>query len=261
LESKISRLFNGYQNLHSDLSGRLERIEEIVLLGNHDCRDVANTVLAPLRQEVDLLRIDHSNNTSLAGPAILELETRITNVENELWTSLDRAGISPLSASLPNDLGVMVNDLVEESLIRHSKDRIAKRDFALLSGGGSVVQQYTSLTYKTQKYSSWKQLIRRAINDGLSPFQRRPGLGPEIALHPDISVGRCWAFTGGKGRLTVSLPSEVLVSEITIDHVAPELSRDHRSAPRDITVWGLIRGKDNLNMFSKVKLKFYRYSS
>jgi SUN domain-containing protein 1/2 len=50
--------------------------------------------------------------------------------------------------------------------------------------------------------------------------------------------------------LAVALSAPTYISDITIDHVAKEVAFDMRSAPREMEVWGMVEGKDNI---AKVK--------
>jgi len=51
--------------------------------------------------------------------------------------------------------------------------------------------------------------------------------------------------------LAVALSAPTDISDITIDHVAKEVAFDMRSAPREMEVWGMVEGKDNI---AKVKV-------
>jgi SUN domain-containing protein 1/2 len=44
----------------------------------------------------------------------------------------------------------------------------------------------------------------------------------------------------------VALAFPIFVEEVTIDHVAKSTALDMRSAPRQMEVWGLVEGKDNI---------------
>jgi SUN domain-containing protein 1/2 len=48
----------------------------------------------------------------------------------------------------------------------------------------------------------------------------------------------------------VALAAPAYISDVTIDHVAKEVAFDMRSAPREMEVWGMVEGKDNI---AKVK--------
>jgi len=45
------------------------------------------------------------------------------------------------------------------------------------------------------------------------------------------------------------LSAPVYISDITIDHVAKEVAHDLRPAPRQMELWGLVEGKDNLEKY------------
>ncbi len=70
------------------------------------------------------------------------------------------------------------------------------------------------------------------------------------ALHHELHNGHCWPFAGTQGQLGIALAALVYISDITIDHVAQEVAFDMRSAPKQMEVWGLVEGKDNI---AKVK--------
>jgi SUN domain-containing protein 1/2 len=66
------------------------------------------------------------------------------------------------------------------------------------------------------------------------------------ALHHELHNGHCWPFAGQEGQLGVVLAAPILVEEVTIDHLAREIAYDVRSAPRQMEVWGMVEGKDNI---------------
>ena len=56
-------------------------------------------------------------------------------------------------------------------------------------------------------------------------------------VQPELDIGRCWAFPGSSGNLTVLLREPILVDKVSIDH--PILSND--TAPQLCSVW--VRGQ------------------
>jgi hypothetical protein len=59
----------------------------------------------------------------------------------------------------------------------------------------------------------------------------------EVCVQPELDIGRCWAFPGSSGNLTVLLREPILVDKVSIDH--PILSND--PAPQLCSVW--VRGQ------------------
>ena len=52
---------------------------------------------------------------------------------------------------------------------------------------------------------------------------------------PDLSFGQCWSLQGQQGLFLLLLPNASIVSNITIGRK----SKEWRSAPREIELWGL----------------------
>ncbi|KAJ7505028.1 SUN domain-containing protein, partial [Mycena galericulata] len=70
---------------------------------------------------------------------------------------------------------------------------------------------------------------------------------PVTALHYDTHDGHCWPFAGSQGQLGIVLSAPVYIEDITIDHVAAAVAVSRRtSAPRDMEVWAMVEGQDNM---------------
>ncbi|KZV63950.1 Sad1/UNC-like protein, partial [Peniophora sp. CONT] len=66
---------------------------------------------------------------------------------------------------------------------------------------------------------------------------------PNMALHHINAPGYCWPFSGAQGHLGIRLARRIFVDEVTIDHVAEHLVWDRSSAPRQMSLWGLVDTK------------------
>ncbi|KAJ3852030.1 hypothetical protein EV368DRAFT_65237 [Lentinula lateritia] len=179
----------------------------------------------------------------------------------------------------------LVSSAVSSAVSIHSKDSIARADYALHSGGARVIPSLTSDTFALRAPSTFtSQLL------GLIPFSGSGfgfggpgniavGRPPVWALHPDITNGLCWPFPGSHGQLGIALAAPVVVDSVTIDHVAAETAYEdgladvkeegqdgdedvedghverksnrrrskRRSAPREMEVWGLVEGRENIH--------------
>ncbi|KAJ3907875.1 hypothetical protein F5879DRAFT_874682, partial [Lentinula edodes] len=147
----------------------------------------------------------------------------------------------------------LVSSAVSSAISIHSKDSIARADYALHSGGARVIPSLTSDTFALRTPSTFtSQLL------GLIPFSGSGfgfggpgsvavGRPPVWALHPDITNGLCWPFPGSHGQLGIALAAPVVVDSVTIDHVAAETASKRRSAPREMEVWGLVEGRENIH--------------
>ncbi|KZV62296.1 hypothetical protein PENSPDRAFT_670442 [Peniophora sp. CONT] len=131
------------------------------------------------------------------------------------------------------------------TLARHQAlDTLAKADFALYTAGANYVPMLTSAAATRVPQSAprpfWKSEKQESTPTPPSPWPH----GPSMALYHVTAPGYCWPFAGSEGFLGVRLARRVFVEEITIDHVAAELSWEshRRSAPRQMHLWGLVDG-------------------
>jgi SUN domain-containing protein 1/2 len=194
-----------------------------------------------LEQEVESLR-----SLMVAQRSEIEARARDT-VKNPSPSS-----VVTIQSKSGDDLTSLFTSLIDAALLRYSKDTIAKPDYALFTAGGRVVPSITSDTLVMRSSSRWSKLVW-----GKRDFE---GIPPAHALLPDLGVGSCWPFSGGKGQLGVMLTRRVVVSDITVDHAPKDLAMNVTSAPRAVEVvrilpfdgcaelttqWGLVDGVEN----------------
>ena len=139
------------------------------------------------------------------------------------------------------DVTGLITHLVDNAVSVISKDGLAKPDFALHSAGGRVIPSLTSPTFEIKPST-----LRGVLFGALTGNGYAIGHPPVTALEPSLHAGRCWPLTGTTGQLGVALASPAYIEEITIDHVAKEVAFDMRTAPRQMEVWGLVEGQDNI---------------
>ncbi|KAM9425792.1 uncharacterized protein KZ484_013520 [Pholidichthys leucotaenia] len=124
-----------------------------------------------------------------------------------------------------------VRVIVKNALQRFSEDRTGLADYALESGGGSILSTRCSETYET------KAALLSLFGIPLWYFSQ----SPRAVIQPDVHPGNCWAFRGSKGFLVIHLSMRILPTAFTLEHIPRALapSRTLRSAPRDFSVYGL----------------------
>nr|GAT60673.1 predicted protein [Mycena chlorophos] len=145
------------------------------------------------------------------------------------------------------DVTHVIADLVSKAVGLSGRDM--RTDFAMHSSGAFVVPSLTTATYEVRPLTLTSKVLGYVTGNGY-----QIGAPPVVALHHDIHDGRCWPFAGSQGQLGVVLAAPVYIDDITIDHVSAETAINMRtSAPRDMEVWALVEGKDNL-----AKLKAWR---
>ena len=146
-----------------------------------------------------------------------------------------------IKSSDGQDITALIHHLVDSAVSTISQDILAKPDFALHSGGARIIPSLTSPSFEIRPQSLGSQMIGLITGNGYAI-----GRPPITALHHEMQNGHCWPFAGGEGQLGVALASPIIMEEVTIDHVAKSIAFDMRSAPRQMEVWGLVEGKDNI---------------
>ncbi|KIJ66887.1 hypothetical protein HYDPIDRAFT_38336 [Hydnomerulius pinastri MD-312] len=147
-----------------------------------------------------------------------------------------------IKSSDGTDITGLISQLVDNAVTRSTtRDIISRADFALHSAGARPIPHLTSHTLEMRPTT-----FRGKVLGWMTGHGREIGRSPITALHQDIHSGLCWPMTGDFGQLGVALASPAYISDITIDHIAKEVAFDLRTAPRDMEVWGLVEGKENL---------------
>ncbi|XP_021110277.1 SUN domain-containing protein 1 isoform X10 [Heterocephalus glaber] len=121
--------------------------------------------------------------------------------------------------------------IVNNALKLYSQDKTGMVDFALESGGGSILSTRCSETYET------KTALLSLFGIPLWYFSQ----SPRVVIQPDIYPGNCWAFKGSQGYLVVRLSMKIHPTMFTVEHIPKTLSPmgNISSAPKDFAVYGL----------------------
>ncbi|XP_062507474.1 klaroid protein-like isoform X2 [Corticium candelabrum] len=135
---------------------------------------------------------------------------------------------------------------VTAALDKYSADQTGKADFALESGGGSIIDSRTSPTYNSG--STFVTVYGLQLWSVVNP--------PRTVIQPGALPGQCWAFTGNNGSIVIRLSNTVLITGFTYEHVPANLTNgDLSSTPKDILVYGLDDERDE----NGTRLSSYKY--
>ncbi|KAM3863894.1 SUN domain-containing protein 1 [Diretmus argenteus] len=121
--------------------------------------------------------------------------------------------------------------IVQNALKLYSQDRTGLVDYALESGGGSILSTRCSETYET------KTALMSLFGLPLWYFSQ----SPRVVIQPDVYPGNCWAFKGSQGYLVIRLSLRILPTAFCLEHIPKTMSPTGNitSAPRNFTVFGL----------------------
>ncbi|XP_029809509.1 SUN domain-containing protein 2 [Suricata suricatta] len=164
-----------------------------------------------------------------------ELEGRILAHVAEMRGESAREAAASLGRTLQREgvIGVteeQVQRIVNQALKRYSEDRIGMVDYALESGGASVISTRCSETYET------KTALLSLFGIPLWYHSQ----SPRVILQPDVHPGNCWAFQGPQGFAVVRLSARIRPTAVTLEHVPKSLSPNSTisSAPKDFAIFG-----------------------
>ncbi|XP_043109043.1 SUN domain-containing protein 1 isoform X7 [Puntigrus tetrazona] len=121
--------------------------------------------------------------------------------------------------------------IVNNAMKLYSEDRTGLVDYALESGGGSIISTRCSESFDT------KTALMSLFGLPLWYFSQ----SPRVVIQPDVHPGNCWAFKGSQGYLVIGLSMKIVPTAFSLDHVPKSLSPTGNisSAPREFNVYGL----------------------
>ncbi|CAH2307213.1 SUN domain-containing 1 isoform X4 [Pelobates cultripes] len=181
------------------------------LSANYLSKDDFNNVLRQLELRI-LKNITHHVSITKQVPSAAMVEQAVTG------------GISGITEE---DARV----IVKNALKLYSQDRTGMVDYALESGGGSILGTRCSETYGT------KTALLSLFGIPLWYFSQ----SPRVVIQPDMYPGNCWAFKGAQGYLVVRLSMKIYPTSFSLEHIPRSLSPTGNitSAPKDFAVYGL----------------------
>ncbi|XP_068433993.1 SUN domain-containing protein 1 isoform X2 [Clinocottus analis] len=161
------------------------------------------------------------NRAQTLGEAESRAQTIVKTVAGTVQHSAAAEGLTEEQVKL----------IVQNALRLYSQDRTGLVDYALESGGGSILSTRCSETYET------KTALMSLFGLPLWYFSQ----SPRVVIQPDVYPGNCWAFKGSQGYLVIRLSLKILPTSFCMEHIPKALSPTGNitSAPRNFTVFGL----------------------
>ncbi|XP_063201376.1 SUN domain-containing protein 1 isoform X7 [Chroicocephalus ridibundus] len=214
--------------IHEKVGAQVKESVKLMLFGDQQ-EDTPDSLLQWLTSNF----VSKSDLQTLLRDLELQILKNITlhmSVTNQKLTSevvtnaVTNAGISGITEA-------QVQIIVNNALKLYSQDKIGLVDFALESGGGSILSTRCSETHET------KTALLSLFGVPLWYFSQ----SPRVVIQPDMYPGNCWAFKGSQGYLVVRLSMKIYPTAFTVEHVPKALSPGGNitSAPRNFAVYGL----------------------
>ncbi|XP_071427440.1 SUN domain-containing protein 1 isoform X2 [Pithys albifrons albifrons] len=214
--------------IHEKVDAQVKESVRLLLFGDHQ-EELPDSLLQWLTSNF----VSKSDLQTLLRDLELQILKNITlhmSVTNEKLTSevvtnaVTNAGISGITEA-------QAQMIVNNALKLYSQDKTGMVDFALESGGGSILSTRCSETYET------KTALISLFGIPLWYFSQ----SPRVVIQPEVYPGNCWAFKGSQGYLVVRLSMKIYPTAFTVEHIPKTLSPTGNitSAPRNFAVYGL----------------------
>ena len=135
-----------------------------------------------------------------------------------------------------------IKKMIEEAIRIYDSDRIGKKDYALINGGGSIIYSRTSKTYDPNNsdnnngYLNWLTSIFTNRKDKIN--KKIINNKATAVIEESNKIGDCWPFHGSKGNVTIKLMTSILPTDFTLEHISPLISYNFTSCPKSFNVWG-----------------------
>lgn len=160
--------------------------------------------------EDELRKLDAKVETLESELGRLNLDKVLTKEEFETFhEKLKNAGSGDKQFSL-DDVRDYAKEVVETEIQKHAADGLGLVDYALASGGGSVVKH-------SEPFGVEKGSLRKMIKLGRSEVHQ----DAEKMLTPSFGEpGQCFPLTGSSGFVQIRLRTAILPDAFTLEHVA-----------------------------------------
>ncbi|KAK2460315.1 hypothetical protein APHAL10511_007704 [Amanita phalloides] len=282
VEGAVKRIEeNVERKLVEGVDKRLQRkVDETVVSRVRVMDDVVSGELSSVKREMEILKVklaapaSAGGNDEAARTRLRALEDRLGEIEGDVKDALElgkKAALVSATSATPSgtnapwwtrfspskgslrsdimlksadgqDITALLDQLITSSVLAHlHKDGLSMPDYALFSAGARVIPSLTSPTLELRPPTLSTRLVAYFTSHGYAL-----GRPPVTALHHEVHNGFCWPFSGSEGQLAVALAAPVKVESVSVDHVPKEVAFDIGSAPRDMEVWGLVEGKENV---------------
>ncbi|XP_064245943.1 SUN domain-containing protein 1 isoform X9 [Passer domesticus] len=214
--------------IHEKVDAQVKESVKLMLFGDQQ-EDLPESLLQWLNSNFvsksDLQTLLRDLELQILKNITLHMSVTNQKVTSEVVTNaVTNAGISGITEA-------QAQIIVNNALKLYSQDKTGMVDFALESGGGSILSTRCSETYET------KTALISLFGIPLWYFSQ----SPRVVIQPDMYPGNCWAFKGSQGYLVVRLSMKIYPTAFTLEHIPKTLSPTGNitSAPRNFAVYGL----------------------
>ncbi|XP_027354861.1 SUN domain-containing protein 1 [Abrus precatorius] len=132
--------------------------------------------------------------------------------------------------------------VIEKEIEKHAADGLGRVDYALGSGGATVVKH--SEVYDVGR-GNW---FLKSARNGVHP-------SADKMLKPSFGEpGQCFPLKDTSGFVQIRLRTAIIPEAVTLEHVAKSVAYDRSSAPKDCRISGWLQGRNTDSLIDTEKM-------
>ncbi|KAK7313985.1 hypothetical protein VNO77_39192 [Canavalia gladiata] len=141
-----------------------------------------------------------------------------------------------------DEIREFAREVIEKEIEKHAADGLGRVDYALASGGASVVRH--SEVYDVGR-GNW---FLKSARNGVHP-------SADKMLKPSFGEpGQCFPLKDSSGFVQIRLRTAIIPEAVTLEHVAKSVAYDRSSAPKDCRVSGWLQGRNADSLIGTEKM-------
>nr|XP_043627941.1 SUN domain-containing protein 1-like [Erigeron canadensis] len=143
----------------------------------------------------------------------------------------DFKGGSDVGQTRLDEIRAFAKEIVEREIEKHAADGLGKVDYAVATGGASVLK-HSEAFVSSSRVGSW--FTGNVRSDAVKMLQ--PSFG---------QPGECFPLKGDNGFVEIKLRTAIVPEAITLEHVSKSVAFDRSSAPKECKVLGWLRSEED----------------
>lgn len=246
--------FNHLQHNHdsviisSNYEAQIAELDDFLTTTTKMIQNRIDSVDQKIGNEIEGLKNEFSNRIDESAVklsvGLRELDEKVERMENRLstgseWLLRDEfdkfveevktvESFDNFRDSKLDEMRAFAKEIVEKEIEKHAADGIGRVDYAVASGGATVVGHSDALS--SGKFG------------GL--IGGRVSVNAVKMLQPSFGEpGQCFPLKGDNGFVEVKLRTAVIPEAVTLEHVPKSVAFDRSSAPKNCRVFGWLHNK------------------
>ena len=208
LKSKYST--EHIENLSEELHEEIKDVRDMV----NEQSQQTNISISQLNEKIGRMSSDFEQELITFKKSLEEQSDKInSNRDFASEMATIRAELASLSSKIlvaeTHQAQTEVGGIVDREIETYKADKTGMADFALESAGAEILPELSSkgLTSNAAMIKIWNfPIIYHTIS-------------PRIAIQPEVNPGNCFAFKGPEGVIGIKLSRQIVVQNVTIEHI------------------------------------------